>query len=134
LPLLASAGKLQLALHDTDLDTKTVVIVKDAKQGGTLMFENEAEAGDFNFPAPRTSGSLEDTWRIEPNQLKCRKKSDGELWKLGEGKVETFKTPVDSAERIKAITKLLDVSTRVGRYAQIIACIWSFCLDIFQSI
>jgi hypothetical protein len=89
LPFLATAGKLQLALHDTDLDTKTVVVVEDANEGATLVFENEAEAGDFNFPAPSTNRSLEDTWRIEPDQLKCRKKADGELWKLGQGAIET---------------------------------------------
>jgi hypothetical protein len=85
---LATTGKLQLALHDTDLDTKTVVVVEDGKQGSTLLFEDEAEAGDFRFPPASNSGSLEDTWRIEPDQLQCRKKPDGELWKLGQGNVE----------------------------------------------
>jgi len=83
--LLATASKLHLSLHDTNLDTKTVVVVDSAEHGGTLMLEAEAEAGDFVFPAPKTCGSLEDTWRIEPDQLKCRKKSNDELWKLGQG-------------------------------------------------
>jgi hypothetical protein len=83
LPLLATAGQLQLALHDTDLDTKAVVVVDGAELGGTVMFE--AEADDFDMPAPRSTGSLEDTWRIEPDQLMCRKKPDGALWMLGKG-------------------------------------------------
>jgi len=55
------------------------------ERGGILKLEDEAEAGDFVSPAPQSYGWLEDTWRIEPHQLKCRRKSDDELWKLGEG-------------------------------------------------
>lgn len=83
MPLLANAGNLQLALHDTDMDTKTVIVVEDAKKGGTLVSKDEAEADAFEFPAPRTSGSLQDTWRIEPGQITCRKKPN-ELRMCGE--------------------------------------------------
>jgi hypothetical protein len=78
-----------VALHDTDLETKTIMFVEDSEEGGgTLVFEDEVQAGDFVFPAPRTNRSLEDTWRIEPDQLKCRRKANGELWKLGQGKIK----------------------------------------------
>lgn len=78
------------------------MVVEDAEQGGTLLFEDEAEAGDFSFP-PRTSGSLEETWRIEPHQLKCRRKANGQLWKLGQGKVTSAEMQCKFA--VKAIAK-----------------------------
>jgi hypothetical protein len=86
----------QLDLHGTctDLDK-----IEDAKQGGTRVFEDEAEAGDCQFDEDPTCAVLwdhavkktwgtfyKDTWRIEPDQLKCRRKADGQLWKLGQGK------------------------------------------------
>ena len=82
---MATAGRLQLALHDTDLEFKTVVRVDTAYEEETLAFEDEAVENPFyQLPAAR-SGSLEDTWRIEPDHLKCRRILDGDLCMLGKG-------------------------------------------------
>ena len=93
LPLSATAGQLQLALHDTDLHTKTVVRVDTANEEETLAFEDEAvENPLYQLPAVR-SGSLEDTWRIDPDQLKIRRKLGGELCMLGKGGSGSVSSP-----------------------------------------
>jgi hypothetical protein len=85
LPLLAAAGNLQLTMHDTNTETTTLYV--NEKHGGivTLKGEDEAEAVDIAELPPRVGSSLENAWRINPDQLKCRRKPDGELWKLGQG-------------------------------------------------
>jgi hypothetical protein len=85
LPLLATAGNLQLTMHDTLAETTTIYV--SATYGGALMLEGEAEAGAIDFAElpPRIGSSLENTWRINSDQLKCRRKPDGDLWKLGQG-------------------------------------------------
>jgi hypothetical protein len=43
------------------------------------------EVDEFLMPSQEGRGSLEDSWRIDPQQLKCRRTADGELVKLGQG-------------------------------------------------
>ena len=82
---MATAGRLRLALHDTDRHRKTIVCVNTEKQGEALAFEDQA-VEDPKYLAPAaSSGSLEDTWRIQPDQLKVRRMLNGELCMLGKG-------------------------------------------------
>jgi hypothetical protein len=52
----------------------------------TLSFDSDGGEGEFAVPARHEKGSLEDTWRIDPQHLQCRRRSNGELYKLGAGK------------------------------------------------
>jgi hypothetical protein len=82
-PVVASEAHLQLALNCTSTERATVVVVDPGREN-VIMFAGE-EMGGLLFPSQQGKNSLEDTWRIDHTQLKCRRKADGQLVKLGEG-------------------------------------------------
>lgn len=89
LQLLATAGNLQLVLHNADLHTKKIRIVNTAKLEetlATLAFEDEAVDNQLYQLQATRGGYPEDTWRIKPSQLKCKTKLNGDLYTLGEGR------------------------------------------------
>ena len=71
-----------MVLHSADLHTKDARTVNTAKQCETPALEEEAL-----YQAQAVgSGFLEDTWRIEPSQLKFRTWPDGVPCILGRGR------------------------------------------------
>jgi len=54
----------------------------------TVVFEGEeptAEIAEWKIPNAREEDSLEEIWRINPQDLQCKRKADGDLIKLGSG-------------------------------------------------
>jgi len=43
--------------------------------------------GEVTLPDVKGGSSLEDTWRIHPTQLKCRRRENGMLVMLGQGQL-----------------------------------------------
>jgi len=83
---VAPDGRLQLAMTSTE-GHATEVVIRSTGGCGTVVFRGEE--GDSAVPAQQSKGLLEDTWRIQPQQLKCRQEANGELVKLGHGRRHT---------------------------------------------
>jgi hypothetical protein len=83
--VLLDIAHLQLSMNGIDPNDTTIVRAAMPNDPNTLTFESDRVEGEFAVPAEHEKGSLEDTWRIDPQQLHCRRRTDGELYKLGDG-------------------------------------------------
>jgi hypothetical protein len=77
---MASEAQLHLAMT-LPSESATVMVLDTV---GEIMFAGEEMRG-LLLPSQQGRKALEDTWRIDPTQLKCRRNADGQLVKLGEG-------------------------------------------------
>jgi hypothetical protein len=91
---LSDTALLNLSMYGKDPNDTTIVRAVMPNAPDTLTFEGDRGEGDFVVPAEHEKGSLEDTWRIDPQSLHCRRKSNGELYKLGDGECFQFQ-PID---------------------------------------
>lgn len=85
-------AQLKLSMHGKDPNNTTIVRAAMPDEPDTLTFESDGAVREFAVPAEHEKGSLEDTWRIDPQHLHCRRKTDGELYKLGDGECFQFDT------------------------------------------
>ena len=63
---------------------ESVIRVRLPDRGDTLVFQGEE--GDLPVFSNQTSQALQELWQIQPGTLKCKKKANGELFKLGTGR------------------------------------------------
>lgn len=63
---------------------ESVIRVQMPDQPDTLVFQGEE--GDLNIPPNQTSQALQELWQIQPQDLKCKRKPNGDLFVLGTGR------------------------------------------------
>jgi hypothetical protein len=80
-PMLGPEGQMQLVIN-MPAERATVMVLDPA--GENVIFAGE-DVGEVLLPSQQGRKALEDTWRIDHTQLKCRRQANGELVKLGEG-------------------------------------------------
>lgn len=82
-----STGVLNLASHSPQRRT-TLLHDELPDRSATVVFqgeEPESEIAEWRIPEPGEGDSLDDLWRIQPQDLQCKHKADGNLIKLGSG-------------------------------------------------
>jgi hypothetical protein len=82
---LSDTAQLKLSMYGKDPNNTAIIRTVVPNDTDTLSFDSDGGEGEFAVPARHEKGSLEDTWRIDPQHLQCRRKSNGELFKLGDG-------------------------------------------------
>lgn len=75
-----------LKAPSTPDQAESVIRVQLPDQGDTLVFQGEE--GDLTIPSDQTSRALQELWQIQPGNLKCKKRANGELFKLGAGMIK----------------------------------------------
>jgi hypothetical protein len=81
--MLGPEGQMQLVMN-MPAERATVMVLDPA--GENILFAGE-DVGGILLPSQQGRKALEDTWRIDHTQLKCRRQANGELVKLGEGEI-----------------------------------------------